>query len=353
MKKSLLALAVLGAFVGAASAQSSVTVFGMVDLSVNYIKNGSNKSTTMDNNQLNSNRLGFRGSEDLGGGLTANFWLEGAMNNDDGGTAWTQARQSWVGLAGKWGEIRLGRDYTPVFKLLSTYDAWGANGFGNGSNLYAAKAIATLNGAATSATTNEVNTLVRASNMVEYYLPSGIGGVYGQLMGALGEGTAGSKYVGGRLGWAGGPVDVSVAYSETRIRPLGGDDKFKSWAIGGSYDAKVVKALAYYGEYKQAGTKLKFWELSGSVPLGAAELRASYGELKDDGGSKVKNWGIEGIYNLSKRTAVYTQYGELKLPSGTGSATWTLLPGASGPTAADRAAGYKSSAFGVGVRHIF
>ena len=69
MKKSLLALAVLGAFTGAAYAQSSVTLFGIVDQSVNYVKNGGTHTTTLASNQLNSNRLGFRGVEDLGGRL--------------------------------------------------------------------------------------------------------------------------------------------------------------------------------------------------------------------------------------------------------------------------------------------
>ena len=84
MKKSLLALAVLGAYAGVASAQSSVTIFGIVDLSVNQIKNGSLKTTSMQSNQLNSNRLGFRGFEDLGGGLGAGFWIEGGMSNENG-----------------------------------------------------------------------------------------------------------------------------------------------------------------------------------------------------------------------------------------------------------------------------
>ena len=92
MKKSLLALAVLGAFAGVASAQSSVTIFGVVDLSVNQIENGNVKTTSMQSNQLNSNRLGFRGVEDLGGGLSAGFWIEGAMSSQDGtaggGDAW-------------------------------------------------------------------------------------------------------------------------------------------------------------------------------------------------------------------------------------------------------------------------
>src|SRR5450755_1836654 len=84
MKKSLLALAVLGAFAGAASAQSSVTLFGVVDLSGNDIKNGTAKTYSLQSNQLNSNRLGFRGIEDLGGGLKAGFWLEAGMNNENG-----------------------------------------------------------------------------------------------------------------------------------------------------------------------------------------------------------------------------------------------------------------------------
>ena len=88
MKKSLVALAVLAA-AGAASAQSSVTLFGIVDASVGHISgsNGGASRTYMGNSGLNSSRLGFRGVEDLGGGLAASFWLEGALGNDDGTAA--------------------------------------------------------------------------------------------------------------------------------------------------------------------------------------------------------------------------------------------------------------------------
>ena len=85
MKKTLLALAALTAFAGAASAQSSVTVFGIVDLSVNQINNSSAGTVSvLSSDGLNSNRLGFRGIEDLGGGLRAGFWIEGGMANDTG-----------------------------------------------------------------------------------------------------------------------------------------------------------------------------------------------------------------------------------------------------------------------------
>ena len=84
MKKSMLALAVLGSFAGVAAAQSSVTLFGVVDLSVLRVKNSGGSQTLMMSNSYNSNRLGFRGVEDLGGGMKAGFWLEAGMNNDTG-----------------------------------------------------------------------------------------------------------------------------------------------------------------------------------------------------------------------------------------------------------------------------
>jgi len=133
MKKSLLALAVLGAYAGVASAQSSVTIFGVVDLSINNIKNGDLRTTSMQSNQLNSNRLGFRGFEDLGGGLGAGFWIEGAMSNENGQAAGqTWQRRSTVSLISQAaGEIRLGRDYVPSFWNRVFFDVYGANGLGN------------------------------------------------------------------------------------------------------------------------------------------------------------------------------------------------------------------------------
>ena len=122
MKKSLLALAVLGTFAGVASAQSSVTLFGIVDVGLRNVKNGSNADLwTQSTDGLNSSRLGFRGVEDLGGGMSAGFWLEaglaadsGAMGGSNGLAAPTSGaanifnRRSTVSLMGNWGEIRLG-----------------------------------------------------------------------------------------------------------------------------------------------------------------------------------------------------------------------------------------------------
>src|SRR5436309_15281019 len=116
MKKSLLALAVLGAFAGAASAQSSVTLFGIVDVNARYGKTGDVKVKSLGTDGINSSRLGFRGVEDLGGGLKAGFHLEGALSPDDGTAGgFNFRRRSTVSLLGNFGEVRLGRDYTPSF----------------------------------------------------------------------------------------------------------------------------------------------------------------------------------------------------------------------------------------------
>ena len=119
MKKSLIALAVLAAS-GAAMAQSSVTLYGVADAGVTYLNGADNWSGVTSGNNLTS-RLGFRGTEDLGGGLKANFVLEGGFNldNGDGASGYAGAkagegfqfkRRSTVGLSGGFGEVRMGRE---------------------------------------------------------------------------------------------------------------------------------------------------------------------------------------------------------------------------------------------------
>src|ERR1700712_1060327 len=219
MKKSLLALAVLGAFAGAASAQSSVTLFGVVDLSANDIKNGNAHTQS-----LHSNRLGFRGIEDLGGGLKAGFWLEAAMSNENGTVGGGNGipapsngssifnRRSTVSLFSPWGEIRAGRDYDASFWNLVYDDVNGANGLGQGLNL--------VPGLSSTA-----NSLARVNGTIEYLLPPNIGGWYGQAQVSApvnnqssGTSNTGQKYYGGRLGYAAGPFDVNFSYGTTKLQ---------------------------------------------------------------------------------------------------------------------------------------
>ena len=226
MKKSLVALAILAA-AGVASAQSSVTLFGVVDATVAHGSGsgiGSSSKSQITNSGYNSSRIGFRGTEDLGGGMRAGFWVEGGMNNDEGtglaaGGGMNWARRSTVSLLGGFGEVRLGRDYTPTFFNKTVFDPFGTNGLGSELNVES-----TLGSGAT--------TLVRASNMVSYFLPA-MGGIYGQVSVAAGENVPGNKYLGGRIGYSGGPVNVAVAYGKTyKDGPMLTD--FKDINVGGS-----------------------------------------------------------------------------------------------------------------------
>jgi predicted porin len=150
MKKSLVALAAL-AVAGVASAQSSVTLFGIVDAAITGYETKSEgafgntfktSATKLTNSGYNTSRIGFRGTEDLGGGLAASFWLEAALLNDDGTTGGNVAnvapitttglfnRRSTVSLSGGFGEVRLGRDYTPTFWNDTVFDPFGTTGVG-------------------------------------------------------------------------------------------------------------------------------------------------------------------------------------------------------------------------------
>ena len=127
MKKSLLALAVLGAFAGVASAQSNVKIYGVVDLGISNDNNGgaAGSVTRMDSGLLNGSRLGFMGTEDLGGGLSANFQLENGFSADTGTLAQGGrlfGRHAWAGIAGGFGAVKLGRQMTPVYANVATYD---------------------------------------------------------------------------------------------------------------------------------------------------------------------------------------------------------------------------------------
>ena len=134
MKKSLTALAVL-AFVGTAAAQSSVTLFGVADVGVAHLSGSTLSKTGVSTGGANISRWGFRGTEDLGGGLKAGFWLEAGMNMDDGtgkGTGGGMAfnRRATVSLMGDWGELRVGRDDTPTFLSTLIFDPFLTNGVG-------------------------------------------------------------------------------------------------------------------------------------------------------------------------------------------------------------------------------
>jgi predicted porin len=383
MKKSLLALAALGAFAGSATAQSSVTLFGVVDVSLAYINNTDSKYMMISSGN-SSSRLGFRGTEDLGGGLKAGFWLEAPLQIENGASTnnlgdatggFRFVRRSTVSLMhDRWGEVRLGRDYTPTFWNWTVFDPFGTNGVGAATNIALEF---------TGAVGGTYGTLVRANNSVGYFLPGNLGGFYGQAMVAAGEGQPGNKYVGGRIGYAQGPFNVAFAYGETQFL-VNPDTNGTNWNIGGSWDFKFLKVSAFYGNLSidapgtvGATTVGDFdqdnWYLGLSAPWGAWTFKASYGYVdrkRAFSGSGAINpstgkpylvspvtgdplttgsseqYAIGAVYDLSKRTALYATYSYIA----NGDVAFSVYSGRNAPRTA---AGDNSQGIQFGVRHSF
>jgi len=380
MKKSLLALAALTAFAGVASAQSSVTLFGVVDLNARNVKNGSAGSLkTLSTDGLASTRFGVRGVEDLGGGLRAGFWLEAGFGADTaaGASAGADAsgnrigtgglvfnRRATLSLLGGFGEVRLGRDYTPTFWNHTIFDPFGTNGVASQTNL-----ITPASGASGSNTTrvlgytsNGVNsgtttgTVVRADNSIGYFLPT-MGGLYGQVMIAAGEGFTGAKYVGGRFGYSAGPINFAVAVGRTEVTSSA---DLSAVNFGGSWNLGFATLMAQYHSYEADRTgaagftldrSLKNWLVGAVMPMGASSFKFSYakssGEFSDtvrDGDATQLGLGYQ--YDLSKRTALYANYSRVKNNKGA-----RFYASGSGPLNAGT--DFTSTGYEFGVRHSF
>jgi len=390
MKKSLIALAVLAA-AGAASAQSSVTLFGIVDATLAWGRGngaGSTDRFQLTNSGYNSSRLGFRGTEDLGGGMSASFWLEAGVNNDNGTGAATNTnntlaggaaagqngsqgltfnRRSTVSLAGNWGELRLGRDYTPAFWNLTVFDPFGTNGVGTNQMLNGVgSGVNPFTGTAAAASNpgGFYPTQVRASNSIGYFLPRNLGGFYGQAIYYSGESPSNTardgKGYGARLGYAAGPFNVALGYNRQRtagtaaaiVLPAGATGDIRTWNIGGQWDFGVAKLLAQYGrdDAHIGAPELngRGWLLGTLVPVGAGEIRASYSEYRVSSNviandPKTGKFALGYVHNLSKRTALYTTYAYLRNRDGAASA----LNGAT------TAVNESSSGLDLGIRHSF
>ncbi len=339
MKKTLIALAAVAA-TGAVFAQSSVTLFGVVDLNIRNVKQGGQSLNSMSQDGTASSRLGFRGVEDLGGGMKAGFWLEAPINPDTGGTTGLNfVRRSTVSLMGGFGEVRLGRDYTPTFWNHTVYDPFGTNGVGSSVNTFGV-----LGSGAT--------TLVRADNTLAYFTPS-MGGFQAQLQYAFKETTASNspnEYAGLRLVYAAGPLSASLA-TASEGATVGNNNSYKRTNLGASYDFGAVKPMVQFAQatFKPnvgAERKVRLVLLGATAPLGAGLLKASYVRSNyDNFAGDANQFAVGYEYGLSKRTAVYANYARISNKAG---ATFGLSPNAAPAANGGNATGYE-----FGVRHTF
>mgnify|MGYP000563054311 CR=1 FL=1 len=385
MKKSLVALAVLAA-AGAASAQSSVTLFGIVDAGVSYtdartknvpgVGSVTQKQYGMSNSGYNSSRLGFRGTEDLGGGLAAGFWLEAPLGNDNGAISNANFfnRRSTVSLSGGFGEIRLGRDYTPTFWNDTTFDPFGTVGVGNNiiSVAHGSANILGAGGLADAA-------YFRSSNSVGYFLPPNLGGFYGQMMYGFDENVSNNtgfqsqqgRYAGGRFGYANGPLDVAIAYGQSKVVDTALlEGKTKTFNLGASYDLGVVKLMGELSQVRNdfepsgATAKVNGWLLGVTAPVGAGLIRASVGQARaslDGPGDdpRATKFALGYVHNLSKRTALYATVAHTTNKDGSSVVSSNNLNqgvAGVGATSVGFVAGGEaksSNGFDLGIRHSF
>ena len=330
MKKSLIALAVLAAS-GAAMAQSSVTLYGVADVAVTHV-NGNDNWTGLSSGANKTSRLGFRGVEDLGGGLKANFVLEGGINLDTGDgksggatdSGFQFKRQSTVGLAGNFGEVRLGRELTAAYNATARYDVFGSVGIAHSQLWDDGKNLDTT----TFADPYHYTTNQRVSNAITYVSPNFSGFKvaanygFGEIAGENRDG----RYFGGGLTYDNGPL--SLGLGAERLNKGNGaamqaqsSHDLTAWSLGGSYDLGVAKLLAGYrqstakdvlglGDLKNRG-----YMLAVTAPVGPGLVRAAYNryEAKFDGEKGVTDqFGLGYVYNLSKRTSVYGTYAYIK-----------------------------------------
>jgi predicted porin len=329
MKKSLLALAVLGAFAGAASAQTNVTIYGVADVGIARTDtNASSATWSLNSGNQSGSRIGFKGTEDLGGGLSAVFQLENGFNIDTGalGTANTLFnRQAYVGLKGGFGGVTFGRQYNPFHIAVDTIDPFETGLAGDASGPMGA-----LGGYP-----------IRSSNAIAYSAPA-MGGVSVSAIYGLGE-VAGSQGAGRQMGvgagYANGPLNVQFAYhtSDLRTTAAAADADVKKLFLGAKFNFGVANLHAAFGnseaEAAGASTKARNYLLGVSAPVGAGTVLASWNRTDfRTANAESDLFAIGYTHALSKRTNLYTSYGR---------------------TDNDAAVGVDSNVFNVGIRHKF
>ena len=355
MKKLVMAAAVLGAFAGTAQAQTSVTLYGIADGDLRFDHTNIGTLKSVDSGGESGSRWGIRGSEDLGGGLKANFIFEQGIDITDnsvpqgsigggasggfGGSS-TQphsstgsrlfGRTATVGLAGAFGEIRFGRGYNPLFLVQATADPFGAGFVAQVSNLY-------------------INNTIRNDNAVYYDTPVLAGGLkvsgvyqFGESStntvapSATGQAKRGNDRYGAGITYANGPLFVGAGYEQ--IKSNLDTYRVRTADIAATYDFGIVKLHAIYWRTKNDNPNnlvafgntvtLKESTISGgfTVPFGAWTFLGQYSYLKDKSQSNVfntdlgsptaKNIGLGLRYSLSKRTILYAGYSRFNLKNG-------------------------------------
>lgn len=345
MKKSLIALSVLAAVAGTAQAQSSVTVYGVLDMALQAEHNGANgagKTFSLDSGVQSGSRLGFKGSEDLGNGLKANFKLEMGVNADAGASAQgglAFGRAAWVGLSGDFGAVQLGRQNKPMFDAVDSIDPFSTGIIGGTAHQStSATGLGNLFFATNPRSDNTVN-----------YTTNNLSGFTGSLAYSFGE-KAGDIGKGRGIGvsgsYAAGPLYATAAFHTEDVSAAAKPtNAVKHIFAGATYDFTVVKAALAYGKVKSDDNSVayKLWNLGATVPVSAAgSVIAGVARVTSDVvDGKSTQYALGYTHSLSKRTNLYTSVSRLTNDAKVNAGGLAAFNGA------------KDSMVNVGIRHAF
>ncbi|MBG6222194.1 MULTISPECIES: porin [unclassified Janthinobacterium] len=323
MKKSLVALALFGAFAATAQAQSSVQIYGTIDAGLGKLTGETTKVTKRDNN-----KLGFKGSEDLGNGLKAIFQLE-IRYEADTGTLESNARplfqgQSRVGLQGDFGTVRLGRGLTAFQEASTAFEPW--SGMPTTAGFQTDITVAAYSSDPLSATNNSRN---RFSNAVFYNSPVFSGFQINATVAAKEANnnaavvaTAGNRPVPLNAVPEVSPYSISATYNNAQFAAMAAYERnaleAKLWSVAASFNPVTeLKLMASYqhqddSKFKIINTDTKAWLVGANYDVGPGKIRAGYGQKTPDGVTKTKQASLGYDYNLSKRTYLYADISNRK-----------------------------------------
>lgn len=326
---ALTALTALCCLAAPAAAQTSLTIYGIVDAGAVFERGAAaGNSAKLTGGVQSGSRLGFKGTEDLGGGLFARFALESGFGSNTGAMGQGGllfGRQAYVGLGGNWGELTFGRQYTPHYLLLDQADPFATGLAGNSANL--------------------MSTVTRMNNTIKLSSPE-MGGVSGELAYGFGEvagDSSANRQIGGAIGFARGPLMLKLAHHTTSDN-FGADDA-RNTLLAGKYDFGKAAASLGVGLNRGLGTNdNRDYMLGVTVPVGAGTILASF-IRKDDrtaANSDADQWALGYTHQLSRRTDLYTSFARINND-----------PGAAYTVGNATEAGSGNKAFNVGIRHKF
>lgn len=324
MKKSLIAIAALAA-AGAAAAQSSVTMYGQVNTGYEYSKTDittggvktTTKTTGFQNDRVKTSRLGFKGEEALGNGLSATFALEMGFDSANGEFADSAFnRKATVGLKGAFGEVRIGKDSTPMNEFDGSFKA-----------IDRTTTLAKQVGGKDASWEGRPTGLFYNGSFSGFDVAAAIGNDSERVKTAgVTTGKQDTATYGLGMGYNGGAWAVGAAVQLDTEKTLSGDVKTTNYGVGASYDFNVAKVYGQYkgGQYKNEASTVadKYsydqFAVGVSAPFGATTLSAeyAYNKAKDTAGAvstkyKGNVFAVQAEYAFSKRTSLVARAGQV------------------------------------------